>query len=135
MNRAFIRAFLVSLLLASQSLLCFGETGAKVDQGSSAIESKLLGDWKGGACQGDWTFRANGTFELDHYSPANLHLSGTWKMRWDALPPTLIATFSSGGDSQLVGKKWDLKVTRLDQEILEFQIPGSELSRCERSKK
>ena len=30
------------------------------------LERKLLGEWKGPACGGDWTYRADGTFSAVH---------------------------------------------------------------------
>ncbi len=135
MSRAFLWAFLSFLMLVVLTPGCPGESGASDDMALPAIERKLLGEWKGGACRGNWVFRDNGTFELDHYSPAILQLSGTWKMRWDALPPTLVTTFSSSVDSSYAGKKWELKLTQLDEQTMEFKTPGGGLSRCERSKK
>src|SRR5262245_8162256 len=45
---------------------------APPDDARAAVEKKLVGEWvKGGACIGDITIRADGTFERRHYSPGN----------------------------------------------------------------
>jgi hypothetical protein len=58
----------------------------------AALEQKLIGAWKGGPCVGDYTFNPDGTFELTHFTPGNNILTGTWFVRWDELPPTLVVT-------------------------------------------
>src|SRR5687767_9235047 len=58
----------------------------------AGLEAKLLGNREGGACVGDYTFKSDGTFELRHFTPGGNTLTGTWSVRWDALPPTLVLT-------------------------------------------
>ena len=58
----------------------------------AALEQKLLGTWWGGPCVGNYTLHANGTYELRKFSPGNNTLTGTWSLRWDSLPPTLVVT-------------------------------------------
>jgi len=43
----------------------------------AALEQKLHGEWKGGPCRGELALRADGTFERQHFSPCNNHLTGT----------------------------------------------------------
>src|SRR4051794_11555307 len=90
-------------------------------QPTPVIEQKLVGEWtKGGACIGDITFRADGTYERKHFSPGNNTLTGRWKVRWDALPPTLVLICEQSDRMDFVGKTWEVKITRLDDEGLNF---------------
>jgi len=89
----------------------------------AALERKLHGAWLGGDCQGMLTFAADGTFERHHYSPGDCHLAGTWEVRWDALPPTLILTCTSADDPELLGKE-AVKLTQLDGETIGYQYSG-----------
>jgi hypothetical protein len=86
----------------------------------------LWGTWRGGACAGDLVLRRNGTFERRHHGPANQSLSGTWAVRWDALPPTLILTCTDADWAGVIGKKQELKVVRLDDAALCYLHAGSE---------
>ena len=43
----------------------------------AALEKKLLGAWRGAACAGDYTFKADGTFECIHFTPGDNTLTGT----------------------------------------------------------
>jgi hypothetical protein len=93
----------------------------KSKNGPSALEKKLHGAWESGRdCVGDLTLRSDGTFERRHFSPGNNKLSGTWEMRWNALPPTLVLTCktSDEGDRFSVGKTSKFKVIRLDDETV-----------------
>jgi hypothetical protein len=92
----------------------------------NALEAKLHGVWKGGACVGELTVKADGTFERRHYTPGNNTLSGTWAVRWDALPPTLAltCTASDAPDRIKVGETTAVKLVRLDGEALAYQHPG-----------
>jgi hypothetical protein len=58
----------------------------------AALEKKLLGPWRGAACAGDYTFNPDGTFVCHSFTPGQNTLTGTWSIRWDALPPTLVLT-------------------------------------------
>jgi hypothetical protein len=93
-----------------------------------SLERAICGEWRGGACQGTWTFRADGTFQLTHYSPGNNTLSGTWGVRWTTPRPTLGITINQSDCSEQVGTKWELKVIQLDDDELTCQLPaGSEI--------
>jgi hypothetical protein len=100
-----------------------------------ALEQKLHGEWKGGVCQGDWTFKADGTYELVRYSPGNNTLTGTWHIRWNALPPTLVTTCKASDCADYAGKTWEVKLTRLDDEAFAFQYPDGGTTQCERVRK
>ena len=64
------------LLAASLVFITSAETAVKPNDSAATLERKLHGEWKGGACQGTWTFRADGTFELKHFSPGNIYTHG-----------------------------------------------------------
>ena len=59
-------------------------------------------------------FRADGTYELKRYGPGGDDYAGTWTVRWDALPPTLVLTCKTSEIPEL-GK---LKLIQLDDETL-----------------
>jgi len=86
-----------------------------------ALERKLHGGWVGGPCQGDWIYRPDGTFQARNYTPGGNRLTGTWEVRWDALPPTLARTCKTSDDPRLVGKMWDAKLVQLDDKGLAYQ--------------
>ena len=90
-----------------------------------AIEKKLVGDWKGeGPCDGRLFFRADGTFSRTDYGPGGISMTGTWKVRWDALPPTLILT-QKIEDGSVSEKPREVKLLRLDDLVLEYGSEGS----------
>jgi uncharacterized protein (TIGR03067 family) len=89
----------------------------------NALERKLLGPWQGPACGGDWTYAPDGTFSVVHYSPAGNKLTGTWEVRWNALPPTLVRTCKASDDKDLVGKTWEVRIVQLDDQALAYQYP------------
>jgi hypothetical protein len=90
-----------------------------------ALERKLHGDWKGPACGGVWTFAPDGTYAVQHYTPGNNKLTGSWQMRWNALPPTLVLTCKTtdAADRLPVGQTWELKLVQLEDEALAWQWP------------
>jgi len=90
-----------------------------------ALQKKLHGAWKGPACGGDWALGADGTFTVERYSPGNNKLSGTWEVRWNALPPTLVLTIrtSDAPERIKVGEVWEVKLMQLDDEALAYEWP------------
>jgi hypothetical protein len=104
-------------------------------ESAGTLNWKLRGEWKGGACQGTWTFRADGTCELKHYSPGNNTLSGTWATRWTAKPATLGVTITKSDRPEDVGTKWELRIVQLDDETLTYQYTDGSRTRFERVKK
>ena len=85
----------------------------------AALEQKLLGAWKGQTgCDGSFLFRPDGTYELTGYGPAPDDSAGTWKVRWDALPPTLVLTCKTSAIPDEVGKTTQLKLIKLDDKSL-----------------
>jgi hypothetical protein len=91
-----------------------------------AVEQKLHGEWKGqGPCDGSLGIGPDGTFERRHYGPAGITVAGTWKVRWDALPPTLVLTCKSSNDPDQVDKVCEAKVVELDDDTLAYQWPDA----------
>src|SRR5436190_18472513 len=104
----------------------------KIDE-LAALEKKLLGTWHGPACGGDYTFKAEGTFELKHFTPGNNTLTGTWSIRWDALPPTLLLTNQSSDftkkdpsreEYEYFGKTREAKLLELNGDTFVYRFPG-----------
>ena len=113
------------VLAASLAFLTSAQAADKPKEGPVALERKLHGAWKGPACGGDWAFKSDGTFAVEHYSPGNNKLAGTWAVRWNALPPTLVLTFQTSDDPDRlkVGETWEVKLIQLDDEALAFEWP------------
>jgi hypothetical protein len=85
----------------------------------AALEQKLLGTWKGQTtCDGRLVFRSDGTYELTGYGPASDDRKGTWKVRWDALPPTLVLTRKTSEIPDRAGKATEVKLIKLDDRSL-----------------
>ena len=111
---------------AFQAALC-GKDGAL-----TTLEKKLLGTWYGPACGGDYTFNSDGTFDLKHFTPGGNTVTGTWSLRWDALPPTLVlmcktSDFTkkdpSRDEYKYVGNALELKLLELDSDTFTFRLP------------
>jgi hypothetical protein len=102
-----------------------------------AVERKLHGGWMGeGPCDGELNLLADGTFTRQHYGPGNVSLAGTWTVRWDALPPTLVLTCKNSTDPAHLDKVSSVKLVELDDDNLAYQWPGqSKPVRYKRTKK
>lgn len=108
----------------------------------AALEQKLLGTWRGGPCVGNYTFNADGTYKLSNFTPGSNTLTGTWSLRWDALPPTLVVTCKTsdfkkndptGPEWEYLGKPLELKLLELNSDVLVYRFPNEKLEmRCER---
>ena len=78
--------------------------GNRIPAQSTGVEKLLLGVWYGPAsCQGDVTFREDGTYSWIDFGPGSTTVSGKWSMRWDALPPTLVMTPTASTDKDYLG--------------------------------
>lgn len=109
----------------------------------SVLEKKLVGFWAGGACMGDYTFHADGTYSVKNFTPGNNNIGGTWSLDHDAAPPTLsmkctISDFRKrGGDREeyeYFGKVLVVKIVQWESETLVCDHPGGyqlRLSRAE----
>ena len=55
-----------TVVILAASLVCASSAQpADVPQdGPASLERKLHGEWKGGACMGDWTFAPDGTYKV-----------------------------------------------------------------------
>jgi hypothetical protein len=95
------------------------------DAARPAVEAKLHGEWQGGACQGVFAFRPDGTYELTRWSPGNYRLTGTWAFRWDALPPTLVLTCKASSREQYVGTAWEVTVSEMNGEALSLAFDSA----------
>jgi hypothetical protein len=113
-----------ALILAVSLVIAISAQAAdKAADGQGSLERKLHGKWNGPACGGNWTFAADGTFEAEHYTPAGNVLTGTWEVRWDALPPTLIRTCKTSDDPEMVDKSWEVKLIHLEANAFGCQYP------------
>jgi hypothetical protein len=101
----------------------------------AALEEKLLRTWRGPACGGDFTFKADGTFDVRSFTPGQNILTGSWALRWDALPPTLLLTFKTSNfkktypnepEYKYVGKTVEAKVLELSDHALAFKAPNTD---------
>jgi hypothetical protein len=113
------------------SMSTFAATAAaSADESPAELEAKLLGNWRGGPCMGVLQFSKDGTFERRHYSPGGNEITGTWKLKWNALPPKLTLTVKTSDDPKAfpLGKVWELKLVGLDAKSLSYQIEGDDRS-------
>jgi hypothetical protein len=126
-----------SLFAASPAFTTSDQAAGQPEEALVTLERKLHGKWKGDPCAGDWTFAPDSTYEVQHYSPGNNELSGTWRVRWDALPPTLVLTCktSDAPDRIKVGENTEVKLIQLDDNALIYQYPGGRTYRFTRPKK
>jgi hypothetical protein len=113
--------FAVTLLPATYAPSTWPAEGRPI-----ALERMLWGTWHGGDCGGDLTLKRNGQFERRHFGPANQSLSGTWAVRWDALPPTLILTCTDADWAGEIGTRQEVKVIQLDGTVLSYLRAGSD---------
>lgn len=106
---------------------------AEASPGTAAIEKLLVGTWYGPSCGGDYTFNADHTFDVKHFTPGNNSLTGTWTIRWDALPPTLVLTFKTSDfkkkdptreEYPYVGKDREPKLLELNKKEFAFHEPS-----------
>jgi hypothetical protein len=109
--------------------------GHEMAGGPSALERKLHGKWTGPACGGNLTLRANGSYEWTHYGPANQSLSGTWVLRWDALPPTLIMTCKEADYVGSIGTVKEFKLIQLDNDTFTYRHEPNDPMQYKRTKK
>jgi hypothetical protein len=102
----------------------------------AALEQKIIGAWKGQTgCAGNFLFRTDGTYELTGYGPAPYDSAGVWKVRWDALPPTLVLTCKASEVEEEVGKSIDVKLMKLDEKNLQIEYANDFRAEYARVKK
>jgi hypothetical protein len=124
------------LLLCVASLAV--SSSAHATEGSAdsrpAVERKLIGDWRGGPCMGTIHFDADRKFRREHYTPGNNFVSGSWELRWDALPPALVFQGTDSDAPERLIKDLTVLLTLLNDEALEYRIGDGPPSRYERVK-
>jgi hypothetical protein len=117
---------MVALLAASLLPATAAQPAGRSEGAPVALERKLWGTWRGGACGGDLILKPNRAFERRHYGPAGQALSGTWAVKWDALPPTLVLTCTDADWPGDIGTKQEVQLVQLDTDGLAYQHPGSD---------
>jgi hypothetical protein len=99
----------------------------------AALEQKILGFWQGPACGGDYTFNPDGTFVMENFTPGQNTLTGTWFIRWDTLPPTLLVTCKTSDfkkkspnwpEYEYLNKTREFKLLELDDQSLTYRWGG-----------
>ena len=117
----------ITVFLAAVGVSCapVPPPAAKPERDMAALEKKPLGEWSGqGPCVGGLTLGADGTFKRTLHGPGGNNSAGTWAVRWDALPPTLVLTCTTS-DSPAYLRKTEVKLVRLDDGGLAFTHPDS----------
>jgi len=126
----------ILFLVGLASVVPAEPTGDERGKQLAALEQKLLGAWKGQTgCAGNFLFRADGTYELTGYGPAPYDSAGAWKLRWDALPPTLVLTCKISEIPDEVGKTTEVKLIQLDDQGLAVKRASPDVDRFARVKK
>jgi len=109
------------------SLINFVQAADKTKESPVALERKLNGAWQCNApCAGKITFWADGTFERRGYSPGGNTLRGTWEIRWNALPPTLVLACKASDDPTLAGTTEQSKLIELNDEAFSVRYSRHE---------
>ena len=82
-------AFAAILFVGVSSTLTAGDPAKSNDL--AALEKKLVGVWIGqGGCDGKMVFQADGTYHVTEWRVGGIYGTGTWKIEWSELPPTLV---------------------------------------------
>jgi hypothetical protein len=112
-----------AVLLVGLAQMVLAEPPGKVRrQELAALEQKMVGAWRGqGPCDGRFLFRADGTYALTEYGPGNDDTQGTWKIRWDALPATMVLICKTSEFQGDVGKTTEVKLIKLDDKSLAIE--------------
>ena len=148
-----IRRQAVAALLAVACTICVTATGMSTpdrnERGSgtaiaigkgaddlAALETKLLGNWRGDEpCSGSLDILPGGKYERKMRGPGGDTSTGTWALRWNALPPTLVLTCKTSDDPDEVGKIVETKIVELDDAKLAIKDPASTTTRFSKAKK
>lgn len=82
-------AFAAILFVGVSTTLTAGDPAKSNDL--AALEKKLVGVWIGqGGCDGKMVFQADGTYHVTEWTVGLIYGTGTWKIQWSELPPTLV---------------------------------------------
>jgi hypothetical protein len=124
------------LLVGLAQMVLADPPGKERGKELAALEQKMVGAWKGQTgCAGNFLFRADGTYELTWYGPAPSDSAGTWKVRWDALPPTLVLVCKTSDVPDEVGTTTEVKLIQLDDNSLAIKRASPDVDRYAREKK
>ena len=119
------RVALTGLLVA---VLASGATSApvplavvKAEKELAAVKEKVCGSWHGDQCEGEYTFRPNGTYDfvLDG-GPIPVSHGGVWNLRGDPAKPTLVMHCRKGARRETT---IELAVVRVLDKEFEFADP------------
>lgn len=102
---------------------------AKDEKALAALAEKLHGSWRGGACEGTITFRADRTYEWTGIGPGGDRDSGAWSLRGDPAKPTLVMECKKSDDPDHQGKTTERTVVRVSGEEFEFKDADATASR------
>jgi len=94
---------------------------AKAEKELAALAEKLHGSWRGGACEGMITFRADRTYEWTGIGPGGDRDNGVWSLRGDPAKPTLVMECKKSDDADRQGKTTERTVVRVSGEEFEFR--------------
>ena len=114
----------LAIVLAASFVLITSACAQPADKTKATpldLERKLHGQWEGDPCIGELKLRSDGTFERKFYSPGGNKLTGTWAVRWNALPPTLSMTCLASDEPNFIGKTSEFKLMELDDETLVYE--------------
>ena len=134
--RATLAGLLVALFAAAGSGAPVPAERLKAEKELAALSAKLHGAWRGGACEGRLTFRADGTYEWSGRGPGGDTDTGTWALRGDAPAPTLVLKCKTSDDPERAGTTAELKSVQVDDAGFAFKYTESSAPRLfERPKK
>ena len=120
------RPAVVLVLTSCLTALAAPALDEKPAKGLAALERKLVGEWDGaGPCDGDLTIRADGTFIRTGRGPDGQNSAGSWAVRWNALPPTLVFTCRVSDDPEEIGKVTEVKLVELNDDSLAYTHPDA----------
>jgi hypothetical protein len=114
------------LLISALAASAVPAPPAKPNKEISALEAMLHGEWKGKGCDGQITFRADGTYERKRYGPVGVSCSGTFEVRWDSLPPTLVLSSCQRNGKALTSTTQEAKIVMLNDSAFSYQFTDNE---------
>lgn len=122
--------FLFATLLAATPAEPIAPVSSKEEL--AALEQKLVGAWIGhGPCVGNSVFQSDGTFHRSGYGPGGgYYETGTWKIEWNELPPTLVMT-SSPTEAEESEEPLKVHLVKLNDKHLNFRWSKYSYSRIE----
>jgi hypothetical protein len=138
MKMMIVPAAAVLLVGLAQADLAGPRVQARVKE-LTALEQKMLGTWQGqGPCDGRLVLRADGTYKLTEYGPADYDSQGAWKVRSEVSPATLVLICKNSEVQDEVGRTTEVKLVKLDDKNLAIEYAnrnGSPSGRYKRVKK